>query len=118
MNVNKIMLTGRLVADPDVRHTKDSKPVVSFRLAVNRYAKKGEESKADFFRCVAFNGLAKVCEDYLKKGKLVAIVGKMQTNQYETKNGKKRSSSEIIIDTLQMMDQKTVSKETELVKVS
>ncbi len=106
MNVNKIMLTGNLVADPEIRYTKDKKPVASFRLGVNRYVKKGEESKADFFRCVAFNGLAKVCEDYLKKGKLVAIVGKLHTSQYETKDGKKRSSSEIIIDTLQMMDQK------------
>ena len=116
MNVNKVMLTGRLVADPDVHHTKDSKPVVSFRLAVNRYTKKGEESKADFFRCVAFNGLAKVCEEYLKKGKLVAIVGQLKTSQYESE-GKKQSSTEIVIDNLQMMDNKPSSQEAEVVQV-
>lgn len=110
------MLTGRLVADPEVRYTKDQMAVSNFRLAVNRYTKKGEEQKADFFRCVAFNGLAKVCEEYLKKGKLVAIVGRIQTNQYESK-GKKRSSTEIIIDNLQMMDKAPSAQEAELVQV-
>ena len=105
MNMNRVMLTGRLVADPEIRYTKDKKPVANFRLAVNRRVKKGSESKADFIRCVAFNGLAKVCEDYLKKGKIVAIEGKVQSSQYES-NGQKRNSTEIIVDNLQMLDRK------------
>lgn len=116
MNMNKVMLTGRLVADPEIRYTKDEKPVASFRLAVNRFAKKGSEARADFLRCVAFNGLAKVCEEYLRKGKLIAIVGKIQTKTYESE-GQKRSSTEIVVDDLQMMDKKPVSKEEELVEI-
>lgn len=114
--MNKVILTGNLVADPEVRYTKKDAPVAHFRLAVNRRVKKGEESKADFFKCVAFSGLAKVCEEYLKKGRLVAIEGKLHMNSFEA-NGKKQSVTEVLIDNMQMLDWKNPKKAEDAVEV-
>lgn len=103
--MNKIILTGRLNADPEVRYTKENVPVAHFTLAVNRAVKKEEESKADFISCVAWNGLAKVCGEYLQKGRLVAIEGKLQLRKYE-KNGKQESMTEVLINNMQLLDNK------------
>jgi len=97
--LNRSILCGRLVADPDIRYTKDEKAVTHFRLAINR----SESESAEFINCVAFNGLAKVCGDYLKKGKLVAVEGRIQIRKYESKEGIRKTSTEIIIDNMQML---------------
>lgn len=99
--LNKSILVGRLVADPEIRYTKKEAAVTHFRLAINR----GKEA-ADFISCVAFNGLAKVCSEYLKKGRLVAVEGHLHVNSYETKTGQKKASTEVIIENLQMLDSK------------
>jgi single-strand DNA-binding protein len=101
-SLNRIILTGRLVADPEVRYTEKETPVAHFRLAVNRNVKNGEK-EADFIHCIAWKGLAKICGEYLKKGRLVAVEGRLQIRPYETK-GQKRSSTEVIVDNLQMLD--------------
>lgn len=111
--MNRVILTGNLVADPDVRMTKNDTPVTHFRLAVDRSAKKGEDAKADYISCVAWNGLAKICGQYLQKGRLVAIEGKLRFRSYES-NGQKKSVTEVFIDSMQMLDRrfhKAASKE-------
>lgn len=94
MNVNKVMMTGRLVVDPETCYTKGKKLVVNFRIAVKGI----EKDTYDFFDCITFDGLAKVCEEYLYKGKLIAIIGRLQNRKPSKK------SVEIVVDNMQMMD--------------
>lgn len=100
--LNKVILAGRLVADPDLRYTQNELAVTHFRLAINR---SGSET-AEFIDCVAFSSLAKICGEYLKKGRLVAVEGRLQIRSYQNKNGTKKTSTEVIVDNMQMLDSK------------
>jgi len=103
--MNKAILMGRLTADPDIRYTAAEKPVAHFSIAVNRPQKNGGKT-VDFFQCVAWEGLAKICGEFLKKGKLVAVEGRIQPSKYKDKEGKERSITEIIASNVQMLDKK------------
>ena len=104
--LNRMIMTGRLTRDPEIRYTKNETPVAKFTVAVNRIKRKDEEAaEADFFNCVAWRGLAKICGEYLKKGSLVAIEGKLNIRGYELK-GVKKQSTEIIVDNMLMLDNK------------
>jgi single-strand DNA-binding protein len=100
--LNRSILAGRLVADPELRYTKNETAVTHFRLAINR---NGSEP-ADFINCVAWGGLAKICSEYLKKGRLVAVEGRLQVRSYKTKNGQNKTATEVIVDNMQMLDSK------------
>ena len=102
--LNRSILAGRLVADPEVRYTKNETAVTHFRLAINWRGKNGNGT--DFINCVAWNGLAKVCGEYLKKGRLVAVEGRLQIRSYKDKAGKPKQSTEVSVDNLQMLDSK------------
>ncbi len=103
--MNKAFLIGRLVRDPEMRVTLSGVSVARFTIAVDRSFKKSEESnrQTDFIRVVAWRRLAEICNEYLKKGKLVAVEGRLQIDQYE-KSGEQRVSAEIIADNMQMLD--------------
>jgi len=104
--LNRMILTGHLVRDPEVRFTKEEVPVARFTVAVNGRSKNGSEEKnVDFFNCVAWRGLANICGEYLKKGSLVAIEGKLHIRPYEMK-GVKKKSTEIAVDNMLMLDKK------------
>ena len=104
--LNRMIMTGRLTRDPEIRYTKNEIPVAKFTVAVNRIKRKDEgATEADFFNCVAWRGLAKICGDYLKKGSLVAIEGKLNIRSYELK-GVKKQSTEIVVDNMLMLDNK------------
>jgi single-strand DNA-binding protein len=115
--LNRSILAGRLVADPEIRYTQNETAVAHFRLAINR----GKGEDADFINCVAWAGLAKVCGEYLKKGRLVAVEGRLQIRSYKSKDGKNKSATEVIVDNLQMLDSKfyqaTSDAKTETVTV-
>ena len=104
MSLNRTILVGRLAADPEVRYTANELPVARFALAVERPSKNGDK-EVDFINIVAWRGLAKVCGEYLKKGKPVAIEGKIQIRKYE-KDGEKRTVTEVIASNMQMLDTK------------
>jgi len=104
-NLNRAILTGRLTADPEVRYTTNQIPVARFSLAIPRPTKNGNK-EVDFINCIAWRGLAKVCGEYLKKGKLIAVEGRIQVNKWEDKSGNKRTSTEIITSNMQMLDRK------------
>lgn len=90
---------GRLTADPELRHTPNDIPVITFTLAVERsYAKSGEQRQADFIDIVAWRYTAEFVSRYFQKGQLVAIRGSIQTRTYTDKEGKKRKAFEIIAD--------------------
>lgn len=96
--MNVVCLTGRLTADPELKKTQTGKSVVSFTLAVDRDFKSADgERQADFINCVAWNQPAEFITKFFKKGKMIAIVGELRNRQYETKDGTKRTVTEVII---------------------
>ena len=102
-SMNKAILMGRLTADPEIRYTANEKPVAHFSIAVDRPTKDGEKS-VDFINCVAWEGLAKVCGEWLKKGRLVAIEGRIQVRKYQDKAGKSQTWTEIVAKNLQILE--------------
>ncbi|MCX5725957.1 MAG: single-stranded DNA-binding protein [Candidatus Saganbacteria bacterium] len=112
---NKVFLIGNLTRDPDLRYTPSGIPVVRFTVAVNRPRKKGtgEAGKGeggasqdvDFINIVAWRRLAEICGEYLKKGRPVAIEGRLQIRPYE-KGGEKKTFTEVLADGMQMLGRK------------
>lgn len=101
---NKAVLIGRLVRDPDMRVTLSGVTVTRFSIAVDRIrSREGKDGVTDFIRVVAWRRLAEICGEYLKKGKLVAVEGRLQFSSFE-KDGDKVVSAEVIADNLQMLD--------------
>lgn len=100
--LNKIILIGRLTADPELRYTPSGAPVANFTLAVDRKFSKNDET--DFIPIVAWRRLAEICNEFLHKGKLVAIEGRLQTRSYEDKEGQRRKAFEVVADEMQMLD--------------
>ncbi len=101
-SVNKVILVGNLGADPVVRHTQDGKPIVSLSIATSESWKDratGErKEKTEWHRVVVFNeGIAKVAEQYLKKGSSVYIEGQLQTRKYTDKDGVEKYSTEVVL---------------------
>jgi len=99
------MLIGRLVRDPEMRVTSSGITVTSFSIAVDR-PKKGVEKTADFIRIVAWRRLGEICGQYLKKGKLVAIDGRLQFGSYE-RDGQVITTADVVADNMQMLDRGT-----------
>ena len=97
--LNRVILMGRLVADPELKTTNTGISVTSFRIAVDRsYVKQGEERQADFFDIVAWRSSAEfVCRNF-SKGSLVAVDGQLQSRNYQTKEGQNRTVVEVVAD--------------------
>jgi single-strand DNA-binding protein len=101
-SVNKVILVGNLGRDPEVRHTQDGKPIVNLSLATSETWKDrqtGErKERSEWHRVVIFNeGLAKIAEQYLKKGSTVYIEGQLQTRKWTDKDGVEKYSTEVIL---------------------
>lgn len=97
--LNKIFLMGRLVASPELRRTKSDLSVASFRIACDRdFTGKGEEKATDFFDCVAWRKTGEFVSKYFAKGDPILIDGKLQMRDWQTKDGEKRRSYEIVVD--------------------
>ena len=101
--MNKAILVGRLAQDPEVRYTQSGKAVASFNLAVNRY---GQKDAADFIPIVAWEKLAEVIGNNLKKGSQVLVEGRMQVRSYETQDGQKRRVTEVIVQNVEFLGSK------------
>ena len=102
-NINKVILGGRLTADPELKQTPQGVAVTSFSIAVNR---KGKEAQTDFINCVAWRQTADFVCRYFKKGSSICISGSVQTRSYEDKQGVKRTVTEIIADEAYFVDSK------------
>jgi len=111
--INKAILIGRLGKDPDVRYTPDGTMVTNFNLATDEQwkDKNGEKvQKTEWHRIVTFGKLAEICGNYLVKGKLVFIEGRIQTRSWEDKEGVKRYTTEIVANDMKMLDSKGQNK--------
>lgn len=97
--MNKVLLIGRLVKDPDVRYSQGQEPmaIARYTLAVDRAIKKDREQTADFISCVAFGKNGEFAEKYLRKGTKIAIEGRIQTGSYE-KDGHKVYTTDIVVE--------------------
>lgn len=98
--MNKVILMGRLVKEPEVRYSQgaESFAIARYTLAVNRRFKRQGEPEADFINCVAFGKTGEFAEKYFKKGQLVSVVGRLQVRSWEDKEGKKRWSTDVIVE--------------------
>lgn len=103
--LNKVVLIGRLTKDPDLRYTTSGIPVTRFTLAVNRnYTKQQGEREADFIPIQVWRNAAENCAKYLKKGRLVAISGRIQTRSYDAPDGQRRYTWEVVADQVQFLE--------------
>ncbi len=120
MSVNKVILVGRLGADPEIRYTLEGKPVAVFRIATNEvFVKNGEkETITEWHRVVAFGRLAEICGEYLSKGTRVYVEGKLRTRKFEDKQGQTRFITEIWVQNLQILDRKGETSQRETLKES
>lgn len=107
-SLNKVMLIGNLTRDPELRYTPQGSAVCSFGLATNRSwmpSEGGERrEETEFHRIVAWNKLAELCSQLLTKGRKVYIEGRLQTRSWETPEGEKRQSTEIVAEDMVLLD--------------
>jgi len=103
---NRIILIGRLTRDPELRYTPSGQPVTSFTLAVDRpFKNQNGEKETDFIDIVAWRKLAEQVSQYMTKGRLVAVEGRLQIRSYEAKDGSgKRKVAEIVADGVRFLD--------------
>ena len=107
--MNKVILMGRLVRDPDIRTTKDQMCVAKFTLAIDR---RGKDKEADFISCTAFGKTAEVVDKYIKKGTKIALEGRWQTGSYTNKDNQKVYTNDCIIDQLEFCESKKSEEQT------
>ncbi|TAN58346.1 single-stranded DNA-binding protein [Patescibacteria group bacterium] len=109
MDLNKVMLIGNLTRDPEVRTTPQGVPVASFGLATNLIWKDqsgNRQQKAEFHNIVAWRKLGETCGQYLKRGSKVYVEGRLQTRSWDDQSGNKKYRTEIILDSMIMLDRK------------
>ena len=109
--MNKIVLIGNLTADPVLRATQNGTSVCSFTLAVNRrFPGPDGQKQTDFFRILAWRGLADTCAKYLAKGRKAAVIGELQARTYEAKDGTTRMSLDVSADEVEFLSPKDEEK--------
>ena len=97
--MNKVILMGRLTRDPEVRYTTTNNTLVcTFTIAVNRRFKQEGQADADFFNIVAWSKTGEFCSKYFKKGQQVGVIGRLQTRNYDDKDGKKVYVTEVVAE--------------------
>ncbi|CCC86335.1 single-stranded DNA-binding protein [Paenibacillus polymyxa] len=103
--LNRVILIGRLTKDPELRYTPSGIAVAQFTLAVDRpFANQGGEKEADFIPIVTWRQLAENCANYLRKGRMTAIEGKIQVRNYENNEGKRVYVTEIVADNVRFLE--------------
>ena len=121
MNLNKVILVGRLTQDPQTRATPSGQTVGSFGLATNRVwtnqTTKQREEKTDFHNIVLWGKLAEIASQYLKKGNLLLVEGRIQTRSWQDPSGNKRYKTEIIAENIQLPPKSMTPKTQENIPI-
>ena len=107
--INRVVLVGRLTKDPILRKTGSGASVVSFTVACDRRIKTEGQPTADFINCVAWNKVADLMAQYLHKGSLVGVEGRIQTRSYDDQTGKRVYVTEVVADSVQFLESKSAS---------
>ena len=107
MSINRVVLTGRLTRDVELKATSTGNNVASFTVAVDGFTKdQNGESTASFINCVAWSNSAKFVSTYCKKGSLVALEGRLQSRSYDRKDGTKAYVTEVVVDRIENLSPK------------
>jgi single-strand DNA-binding protein len=105
--LNRIILIGRLTKDPEIRYTQSGIAVAKIGLAVDRRRKNAKgEKETDFIDIVAWRKLAENCDNFLRKGKLISVEGRLQMRKYEAADGSKRIAAEVVADEIRFLSPK------------
>ena len=103
--LNRIVLIGRVTADPELRYTGSGIPVANFRIAVDRsFTSSSGERQTDFINIVAWRQRAEFSANYLTKGRLVAVDGRLQIREWTTQEGQRRQTAEVVADEVRGLD--------------
>ncbi|MFB5676966.1 single-stranded DNA-binding protein [Paenibacillus terreus] len=103
--LNRVILIGRLTKDPELRYTPSGVAVTQFTLAVDRpFTSQGGEREADFIPVVTWRQLAETCANYLRKGRLTAVEGRIQVRNYENNEGKRVYVTEVVADNVRFLE--------------
>lgn len=104
LNLNKVIIGGRMTSDPELKRTPQGTSVTTFSIAVNR---KGKDAQTDFINCVAWRQTSEFICNYFKKGNSIAICGELNQRVYTDKNNEKRSVYEVSVNETFFVDSKT-----------
>ena len=108
--LNRVVLVGRMVRDPELRRTGNGTPVASFTIAMNRnFSAQNGERQADFIPCVVWNKVAENTARYCSKGSLVGVEGRLQSRSYQDNNGNNRTVIEVVCDSVQFLETRSQS---------
>ncbi len=113
LNLNKVVLGGRLTADPELKQTTSGIPVCSFSIAVNRRFQKEGEQNTDFINCQAWRNTAEFISKYFRKGSSLCVTGSIQTRSWTDNNGQKRYATEVVVDEAMFVDSKNTAQQAE-----
>ena len=108
--INRVVLTGRLTRDLELRRTQSGTSVVSFTLAVDRNFKKEGQPEADFINCVAWNRQADTMAQYLHRGSLIGVDGRLQTRNYENQQGQRVYITEVLVESFAFLESRNQSQ--------
>ena len=113
--MNKVILMGRLVRDPEIRYTQgeNSMAVARFTLAVDRRFKRDNQPTADFISCICFRKTAEFVEKYCKKGTKLAVDGSWQTGSYTNKDGNKVYTNDCLVDNCEFAESKATAAQNQ-----
>lgn len=112
--INRVVLVGRLTKDPELRYTPSGMAVTRFTVAVNRtFTNQQGEREADFINCVAWRKQAENLANFMKKGSLIGIDGRIQTGSYDGQDGKKVFYTEVVAESIQFLEPKNTSNSTQ-----
>lgn len=103
--INRTVLVGRLTKDPELKYTPSGVPMARFTLAVNRpFSNQQGEKEADFINCIAWRKQAENLSNFMKKGNMVGIEGRIQTGSFEGQDGKRVFTTDVIADSIQFLE--------------
>lgn len=110
--MNKVILMGRLVRDPDIRYSsgENAMAIARFSLAVDRRFKRDGEQNADFINCISFGKSAEFAEKYLRKGIKMVVTGRIQTGSYTNKDGNKVYTTDVVVEEQEFAESKKASE--------
>ncbi len=112
--INKVILVGRLGRDPEMRYTNTGTPVVNFSLATDEVWNSREgnrQTRTEWHNVVVWSRLAEICNEYLAKGKLIYLEGRLQTREWEDRDGNKRRTTEIVASEMKMLGKRSEEPE-------
>lgn len=113
--INRIVLIGRLTRDPELRYTPSGVAVTNFTLAVDRpFTNREGHRETDFIRIVTWRQLAELCANYLKKGRLAGVDGRLQVRSFDNKEGQRVTIAEVVADNVRFLDSSGSGKSADM----